>query len=114
MRRPTVVIGLDVPCDELARRIEVRTARMVAQGVVDEARSAYAGSISRTASKALGLEELATLPADDAAARLVARTRRYAAYQRKWMRRIPGLVLVDGTRPPEEVVRAILDLARAR
>ena len=42
------------------------------------------------------------------------RTRRYAAYQRKWMRRIPGIVLVDADRPVEEVADAVLDLARAR
>ena len=42
------------------------------------------------------------------------RTRRYAAYQRKWMRRIPGLVVIDADRATEEVVDAILDVARAR
>ena len=44
----------------------------------------------RTAEKALGLRELAVLPADEALQRLIVRTRRYAAYQRKWMRRIPA------------------------
>ena len=38
------------------------------------------------------------------------RTRRYAAYQRKWMRRIPGLVPVDASRPPGEVAQEIVDL----
>ena len=37
-------------------------------------------------------------PRTEARERIVIRTRRYAAYQRKWMRRIPGLVPVDGTR----------------
>jgi tRNA dimethylallyltransferase len=114
VRRPTLVVGLDLPAEVLERRIEERTARMLARGAVEEARRAYAEPISRTAAKALGLEELATLPTDVAATRLVARTRRYAAYQRKWMRRIPGLVPVDASRPPEEVVDAILDLAGAR
>jgi thymidylate kinase len=41
---------------------------------------------------------------------LTARTRRYAAYQRKWMRRIPGLVSIDGNRPPEEVAADIISL----
>ena len=45
---------------------------------------------------------------------MVLRTRRYAAYQRKWMRRIPGIALVDADRPTEQVVDAIVDLARAR
>ena len=87
---------------------------MLARGAVDEARAATYGSISRTAAKTLGLEELATLPQDEAFERIVFRTRRYAAYQRKWMRRIPGLVALDATRPAEEVVDAVLDLARAR
>jgi tRNA A37 N6-isopentenylltransferase MiaA len=87
---------------------------MLARGAVAEARTASRGTISRTAAKALGLEELATLPEDEAFERIVSRTRRYAAYQRKWMRRIPGLVAVDAARPPEEVADAILDLARAR
>ena len=42
------------------------------------------------------------------------RTRRYAAYQRKWMRRIPGLVSLPADRPPSEVADAILEVARAR
>ena len=87
---------------------------MVARGAVAEARSATAGPISKTAAKALGLSELTTLPLDEATEQLVARTRRYAAYQRKWMRRIPGITLVDANRAPEEVVDDILDVARAR
>jgi tRNA dimethylallyltransferase len=87
---------------------------MLAYGAGDEAREARSRPISRTAAKALGLRELATLPPDEAFERTVIRTRRYAAYQRKWMRRIPDLVLLDGTAPPEEVVGEILDLARAR
>ena len=42
------------------------------------------------------------------------RTRQYAAYQRKWMRRIPGLVSVRGDRPALETAREILDLAGRR
>ena len=114
VRRPTLTVGLDVPAAELERRIDERAQTMVARGAVDEARAALARGVSRTASKALGLRELATLPADEALRRLVLRTRQYAAYQRKWMRRMPGIVLIDGNRPPAEVVDDILDVARAR
>ena len=80
---------------------------MFARGVVDEVREAHARGRSRTRPrKALGLDELATLPLDEARERIVARTRRYAAYQRKWMRRIPGIVMIDADRPPEEVADA--------
>jgi tRNA dimethylallyltransferase len=114
VRRPTLTVGLEVAAAELEQRIEERSATMVARGAVDEARAALERGVSRTASKALGLRELATLPADQALELLALRTRQYAAYQRKWMRRIPGIVLIDGNRPPNEVVDEVLDLARAR
>jgi tRNA dimethylallyltransferase len=113
-RRPTVVVGLDVSPTELERRIVVRTDAMFARGVIDEAREALRGGISHTARQALGLEELASLPPDEAHERIVLRTRQYAAYQRKWMRRIPGLVLVDGEQTPSQVADAIIHVARAR
>jgi tRNA dimethylallyltransferase len=113
-RLPSLVAGLVVPMPELERRIRARTEAMFAAGAVDEARTALARSPSRTAAKALGLRELAELPPDDALERIVVRTRRYAAYQRKWMRRIPGLVTVDATRLGEKVADAILEVARAR
>ncbi len=45
-RHPTVVVGLEVPRDELWARIEARTRSMVERGVVEEARGALAGSVS--------------------------------------------------------------------
>ena len=105
---------LEVPAAELGRRIRARAEAMLAAGAVQEARTALAGPVSRSAAKALGLRELAELPPGEALERLVVRTRRYAAYQRKWMRRVPGLVSVDATRPPDEVADAILEVARAR
>jgi tRNA dimethylallyltransferase len=114
MRHPTLVIGLELPSAVLAERIRERTHRMVARGAAEEARAAVACPISRTAAKALGLSELTTLPLDEAVERIELRTRRYASYQRKWMRRIPGIELVGADRPAAEVVDAILDLARAR
>ena len=113
-RLATLVAGLDVPGDELERRIAERTAAMFERGVVAEVREALAGPVSRAAAKTLGLPEIADLPADEARERIVVRTRQYAAYQRKWMRRIPELVNVDGARSPDEVADAILEVARAR
>ena len=107
-RHPTLIAGLDVPPDELERRIVARTAAMFEAGVVDEVRAALAAGVSQTAAKALGLDEIATLPEAEARERIVIRTRRYAAYQRKWMRRIPGLVSVDGRAAAEEVATTIL------
>ena len=107
-RHPTLIAGLDVPPDELERRIVARTDAMFAAGVVAEVRAALAAGVSRTAAKALGLDEIATLPEAEARERIVIRTRRYAAYQRKWMRRIPGLVVVDGTMAAKEIATTIV------
>jgi tRNA dimethylallyltransferase len=113
-RHPTLVVGLDVPKDVLERRIEARTRAMFDEGVVEEVNRALAGTVSLTARQALGLEEVATLPRDEAIAALVVRTRRYAAYQRKWMRRIPGIAMVGADRPPGEIADDIVALARTR
>jgi len=113
-RHPTVMMGLEVPAPELERRIVERTAAMFAGGVVDEVAAAVSQPLSRTAEKALGLREIASLPAAAAQERVIVRTRQYAAYQRKWMRRIPGLIGVDACRPAEEVASEILEVARAR
>jgi tRNA dimethylallyltransferase len=112
-RRPTLIIGLEVPPAELARRIRARAETMFAAGVVDEVRRALEGPVSRTAEKALGLREIFDLPEAEARDRIVVRTRRYAAYQRKWMRRIPGLVSVDARCAPDDVADEILELVRA-
>ena len=110
-----VVFGLDVPKEELERRIAERTRAMFAAGVREEVESALAGGISPTAQYALGLAAVAEHPDDeDAIEAIVARTKRYAAYQRKWMRRIPGLVSLPADRPPGDIADAILEVARAR
>ncbi|MDX6482200.1 MAG: tRNA dimethylallyltransferase [Gaiellaceae bacterium] len=113
-RHPTVVFGLDVPKDVLDARIADRTRRMFDLGVEEEARRALAAGLSSTARKAIGLDEIATLPRDEAIDALIIRTRRYAAYQRKWMRSLEGVVMVAADRPPEETAAEIVNLARAR
>ena len=111
-RRPTLICGLVVSGDVLERRIRERAEAMFEKGVVAEARAALAEPLSRTAEKALGLSEIAQLEPGEALERIVVRTRRYAAYQRKWMRRIPGLVTLDGERPAGEVADEIVALAQ--
>jgi tRNA dimethylallyltransferase len=113
-RHSTVVFGLEVPRDELVRRIEARSRAMFDAGVAEEVAAALVGPVSATARKAMGLEEIATLPREEAIEALTVRTRAYAAYQRKWMRRIPGLVTVAADRPPGEVAYEILEVASAR
>jgi tRNA dimethylallyltransferase len=111
-RYPTLLVGLDVPRELLAARIDERTRRMFERGVEDEVRAALAGPLSGTARHVIGLEEIASLPREEAMAAVSLRTRRYAAYQRKWMRRIPRLVLIDAARSPSTVAEEILRLGR--
>jgi tRNA dimethylallyltransferase len=114
MRHPTLVVGLEVPRHDLDRRIAERTREMFERGAQQEARRALAGPISTTARTIHGLVEAAELSKGEAIEALARRTRRYAAYQRKWMRRIPGLVSLPADRPPGEVADAILEMAWPR
>jgi len=112
-RHPTRIFGLAVPKTVLDERIQARTEAMFAAGVHDEVAGAVEGSISGTASKIIGLREVAERPREDAIAAIALRTRQYAAYQRKWMRRIPGIEAVSAVRSPEAVAADILALCRA-
>jgi tRNA dimethylallyltransferase len=113
-RHPTLLVGLGVPKTELDRRIAERTRRMFDAGVEEEVRDALLAEPSATAQKVIGLHEVTTLPPDEAIEALTVRTRQYAAYQRKWLRRLEGLVMVAADRPPEETAAEIVALARTR
>ena len=108
-RVPTLVVGLEVAPETLAARIHARAEAMFEQGVQEEVRAA--GDV---VPQVLGLEAVRTLPRDEAIAQLQRDTIRFAAYQRKWMRRIPGIVMIDAERPAAEVADEILQMARAR
>ncbi len=112
-RHATLLVGLEVPLEELDARIEARVAAMIEQGAVAEAQAAWAARLSATARKVLGLEEFATLPADEAAAAVLLATRRLARYQRKWLRRLPVAATLDASRPPEEIADEVVALAGA-
>jgi tRNA dimethylallyltransferase len=108
-RHPTRIFGLEVAPDELGRRIEARTHEMFERGVEEEVARALSGPISSTARTIHGLQDIVELPREEAIQALVARTRRYAAYQRKCMWRIPGIVVVGADRPAAEVAAEIVD-----
>jgi tRNA dimethylallyltransferase len=112
-RLPTTIVALELPLDELDRRIEERTRAMAGAGAADEARAAWARPLSATARQVLGLEEFATLPADDAVEAVAAATRKLARYQRKWLRRLPNVLVLDAGRPPEELADAVVALDSA-
>jgi tRNA dimethylallyltransferase len=108
MRLPTLLFGLDVANDELARRIEARTREMFERGVEEEVARALAGLVSTTARQVIGLREIAELPREEALTAVTRKTLRYATYQRKWMRRIPGLVLVPADGPFQRISSDLL------
>lgn len=112
-RRPTLIFGLDAPDEVLDERMRARADAMIERGVVEEARAALARPLSRSAKKVMGLVDFAELPPDEAREALVANNRRLARYQRKWMRRIPGLIAVDGNRSPSVIATEIVATARA-
>jgi tRNA dimethylallyltransferase len=113
-RLPTTIVALDLPVEELDRRIEERTRRMAEAGAADEARAAWELPLSDTARKVLGLEQFATLPEEEAIAAVAQATRQLSRYQQKWLRKMPGVVRLDGNRPAAEVADEIIALGRER
>ena len=113
-RVPTTIVALDLPLDVLDARIDARAQAMADAGAAEEARRAWSQPLSETARKVLGLEQFATLPEAEAVAAVAQATRRLARYQRKWLRRMPGVVTLEGNRPAEEVADEIVALGRAR
>jgi tRNA A37 N6-isopentenylltransferase MiaA len=109
LRLRSLVVGLDVQHDTLAARIHTRTAAMFEQGVEEEVHAA-----GEVVPQVLGLDAVRGLPRPEAIVELERGTLRFSAYQRKWMRRIPGVVIIDANRPATEVANEIVALARAR
>jgi tRNA dimethylallyltransferase len=112
-RRPTLIFGLDVPKAVLDERIRERTEHMFERGVEAEVERARRSPVSKTAGQIIGLREIAELPSAEAKEAIALATRQYAAYQRKWMRRIPGIHAVSADRAPSETAAEILALAGA-
>jgi tRNA dimethylallyltransferase len=112
-RHPTRIFGLDVPKEILEARIRARTEAMFADGVEEEVARALQSPLSATARQIIGLREIAELPREEAVEAIAVRTRQYAAYQRKWMRRVPGLERVPADRDPANIAADILSALRA-
>ena len=89
---------------ELHARIDARVDRIVAEGALAEVAAAERAGVSATARKALGFQELL----DNDIASMKRRTRNYARRQLTWMRKLPGVQVVDVTgRSPDEVADAL-------
>lgn len=91
-----VMIGLDVPRDQLDARIADRVDLMWADGLVDEVRSLSDLAGSPTASRALGYQQVLAFLAGDcteaeAREQTVSGTRRFARRQERMMRKDPRI-----------------------
>ena len=105
LHSPTLLVGLTVDRDELDRRIEARVEAIVAAGAEAEVRHAAVAGASRTARAAIGFEELREGDVEG----MKAAQRRFARRQLTWMRRMPGVSLIDRTgRDDAEVGREVV------
>jgi tRNA dimethylallyltransferase len=106
MRVPTLLVGLVMDRDALNARIDARM-EAIAAAAIDEVRAADAAGASATARKAYGFDEL--LRGDVEAMKL--RARQLARRQMTWMRKLPGVHVVDATdRSPADVAAEVADL----
>jgi tRNA dimethylallyltransferase len=119
VRRPTLLVGLTRPREELDRRIALRVRRELDEGLVDELEAALdTPGVSREALQVIGAREVLAmrsgeLAAEDLAERLAARTRRLARRQLTWLRKTPRIVPLDlGDRPAEDALPSLLALWR--
>jgi tRNA dimethylallyltransferase len=101
------LVGVRLPHDVVAERIEARYRRQMADGFLAEVERLLADprGLSRTARQALGYRELAShledaVPLDDALDLAIRRTRRFARRQASWFRRDPRILWLDAADDP--------------
>ncbi|WEV59980.1 tRNA (adenosine(37)-N6)-dimethylallyltransferase MiaA [Bifidobacterium sp. ESL0728] len=113
---PSVQIGLDLPREELDRRIDIRTEQMREQGFVDEVRR-IRPLLGITASRALGYAQIEAyldgkMSEDEAFADIAQKTKRLARKQMGWFGRDPRIHWLDAL--DDELTDKTLDIvARA-
>ncbi len=102
----TTIIGVDRETAELDARIELRTATMFEQGLVDEVRGLIGRGLrdGLTARRAIGYAQVleyldGECDLGHARERTLIGTRRYVRRQRSWFRRDPRVRWVDGADP---------------
>jgi tRNA dimethylallyltransferase len=95
--------GLRRPREEMWRRIEARVDRMVADGLIDEARSLAARDMSKVARQALGYRQIIDAHPDASVGQvrdeIVRATKRFARRQESWFRTDPRIVWFDAAAP---------------
>ena len=119
---PGVVVVLDLPREEMDRRIDDRVARMVERGLVDEVRGLLARGygdrdpgMSGTGYREIAAHLRGESTLEEAMERIRSNTRRYARRQLTWFRhQLPeDAVRIDATLPIQAQVAAVLDVVWA-
>ncbi|HNR24243.1 MAG TPA: tRNA (adenosine(37)-N6)-dimethylallyltransferase MiaA [Candidatus Bipolaricaulis anaerobius] len=113
---PLVPVGLTVERSELGRRIEARVARMLAEGLIEEARRLWNLDLPSDAPavRTIGYRELFPYFAgeydlDEARRRIVRNTKAYARRQLAFFRAEPRVHWLDVTgRPASEVATEVI------
>ncbi len=103
---PSIQLGVDVDTAVLDQRIADRVERMWAAGLLSEVRALEREGLrdGLTASRALGYQQMlayldGVCSLDQAAVDTVQATRRFVRRQRKWFRRDPNIIWLDGASP---------------
>jgi tRNA dimethylallyltransferase len=109
------LVGVMLPHEVVARRIEARYHRQMADGFLEETRALLAApkGLSRTAGQALGYRELIAHLAgstglDEAVELAIRRTRRFARRQRSWFRRDPRIRWLAALDDPRTVLPSLV------
>lgn len=112
------LIGLQRSRETGNRRINARVKRMVAQGLVDEARRLYEDprGIGAQARQAVGYAEFfahfeGKWPLEYAVERVKINSRHLAKHQRTWLKRFPGITWIDQDALPSDEAAAEAALA---
>jgi tRNA dimethylallyltransferase len=105
-RVSSVLVGLVMDRKVLNARIDARM-EAIAATATEEVRAADLAGASPTARKALGFEDLLAGDVDG----LKRKTRRFAGRQMTWMRKLPGVNLLDATgREPKDLAEEVAQL----
>jgi tRNA dimethylallyltransferase len=116
--RPSTVIGLRVPRDELTARLDARATAMFANGLVGEVRGLVPLGIEQgvTASRAIGYAQAlgvinGTMTVAEAIAETALLTRKFARRQVGWFGRNPNITWFDAPATAADVLGYLPPLA---
>jgi tRNA dimethylallyltransferase len=109
--RPTVILGLTAPREQLVRRLNARVEQMWVAGLLDEVRALGPERMGVTAARAIGYAQAiaqleGSVTRDEAIERTAALTRKYARRQVGWFRRYPVARWLDSD-DPERAAAAV-------